>query len=104
MVIFYVLVMAFGISRFDLDLTLESGQFQNHEMNQIPQDHPLDPPTEENTWDDQDLVNKHEIMAPIFLYVLKNKTLIIFFYKSLSHPVFSPPPETNPVCSSFPLV
>jgi len=93
-VIFYVLFINFGISQLDLDLRPDSGKAPMLEMNQIPE-RPLDTSFEEITWEDQDLVNKFDLIPPGFQEVLNTNSLIIYHYKSLSYPVFSPPPETS---------
>lgn len=95
LVIFYVLVMTVGLSRLNPDLRLDTVNEPDIEMNQIPQD-PLDSSSEKNVWEDQDLVNKYELLTFV-TEVSANNSLILLFYKKIFHPVFSPPPETFPV-------
>jgi hypothetical protein len=96
LVVFYVLIVTFGISRFNPDPRLDSWNEPDIEMNQIPQD-PWDSSSEEHNWGDQDLINKCELVTPVFTEESKDNSLILLFYKRLFHPVFSPPPETSPV-------
>jgi hypothetical protein len=91
-VVLYFLVITFVISRLDLNLRLDFRVDHSYAMNQASPD-PMDHEGEEKSWDDQDLVNKSELMDPLYQSVPKKKGFLFLSYKNLIHPVFSPPPE-----------